>query len=163
MRPTSWRRWLFLVRSLPARLRFRAGRASFVECLVSRTSNELVPVLDPAGRPLGPRLLARHDLTSHPPRSGAAGWRLYVERLADPGPHRFARLECAHCGHQFVFQIQAALDPLAPPGGGRPTPAAEYRGSWFHFAPSAFDQPPGLSCPRCECRTRPGLVHLHEP
>jgi len=140
------------VRSLPARLRFRAGRASFVECLVSRTSSELVPVLDPDGRPLGPRLLARHALTTHPPRSGAAGWQLYRERLEVPGPHRFARLECAHCGHQFVFQVQAALDP-----------AIEFRASWFHFSPSAFAEPPELSCPRCECRTQPAGVHLHEP
>ena len=143
------------MRSLPARLRFRAGRASFVECLVSRTSNELVPVLDPDGRPLGPRLLARHTLTTHPPRSGVAGWLLYEERLSDPGPHRFARLECAHCRHQFVFQVQAAA--------GLSTPSSEYRGSWFRFPPSAFAEPPELSCPRCECRTRPEVVHLHEP
>lgn len=151
------------MRSLPARLRFRAGRASFVECLVSRTSNELVPVLDADGRPLGPRLLARHALTAHPPRSGAAGWRLYRERLEDPGPHRFARLECAHCGHQFVFQVQAALDPLAASPGGPPTPSAEYRGGWFRFSPSAFAETPELSCPRCESRTQPAVVHLHEP
>lgn len=151
------------MKSLPARLRFRAGRASFVECVVARISNELVPVLDCDGRPLGPRLMARHDLDARPPRSGAPGWQLYFERLSEPGPHRFVSLECAHCGHRFVIQVQAAVDPLAPPGGASPATPAEFRSSWFRFPPSAFAEPPELSCPRCESRTQPGLVHLHEP
>jgi hypothetical protein len=150
------KRWWFVLTSLPARLRFRAGRASFVECVIARTDSRLTPVLDPGGRPLGPKLLARHTLSCRPPRAGAAGWMLYEERLFEPGPHRFAALECAHCGHLYVIQVTAARSELA-------APAADFRSEWFRFAPSAFDGPRSLSCPRCEEVAAPDVVHLHEP
>jgi hypothetical protein len=158
------RRWWFALESLSARLRFRAGRASFVECLIASTTSELVPVLDPAGRPLGPKLLARHRLSTRPPRGGAGGWDLYKERLLQPGPHRFAALECAHCGHLFVLQVEARAPELAAPDGKPLAPSADFRSDWFRFAPSAFDGPTALDCPRCEVNAAPAVVrHLHEP
>jgi hypothetical protein len=150
------KRWWFLLTSLTARLRFRAGRASFVECVIARTDSLLTPVQDPSGRPLGPKLLARHTLSCRPPRAGAAGWTLYEERLFSPGPHRFAALECAHCGHWYVIQVTGVRPALGAPD-------ADFRSEWFRFAPSAFDGPTSLSCPRCEEVAVPGVVHLHEP
>jgi hypothetical protein len=163
MDATRLRRWRFAVVSLPMRLRFRAGRASFVECSIARTDNELVPVLDSAGRPLGPQLLARHALTSRPPRAGAAGWKLYEERLSAPGPQRFVSLGCAHCGHVFVIQVAAARPDLAAPDGRALAPDAEFRSDWFRFRPSAFAGPAQLTCPRCEESAAPAVEHLHEP
>lgn len=163
MSPTRLKRWRFALASLPARLRFRAGRASFVECVIARTVSELTPVLDSGGRPLGPKLLARHTLSCRPPRAGAAGWTLYEERLSDPGPHRFAALECAHCGHLFVIQVTAARADLAAPDGRALAPDADFRSDWFRFAPSVFDGPASLDCPRCEVKSAPEVVHLHEP
>ncbi|MDE2512370.1 MAG: hypothetical protein KGL74_14690 [Elusimicrobia bacterium] len=150
------KRWWFALVSLSARLRFRAGRASFVECVIARTDSLLTTVQDPAGRPLGPKLLARRTLSCRPPRAGAAGWTLYEERLFRPGPHRFASLECAHCGHLYVIQIQV-------PGVALDAPDADFRSEWFRFAPSAFDGPTSLSCPRCEEVAAPAVVHLSEP
>lgn len=155
-RMTRLARWWFVLTSLPARLRFRAGRASFVECVIARTDSELTPVLDPAGRPLGPKLLARHLLSCRPPRAGAAGWNLYEERLREPGPHRFAALECAHCGHWYVIQIQAMRSALGAPD-------ADFRSEWFRFPPSNFEGPTSLACPRCEETAAPVVAHLHEP
>lgn len=157
------RRWWFALTSLPARLRFRAGRASFVECVIARTESELTPVLDPAGRPLGPKLLARHTLACRPPRAGDAGWRLYEERLVQPGPHRFAALECAHCGHWYVIQVQAMRPELTAPDGRALAPDADFRADWFRFPPSRFEGPSALECPRCEEHASPVVSHLHEP
>jgi hypothetical protein len=155
-RMTRLGRWWFILASLPARLRFRAGRASFVECVIARTESELTAVLDPAGRPLGPKLLARHTLSCRPPRAGAAGWTLYEERLREPGPHRFAALECAHCGYLYVIQIQAMRSALGAPD-------ADFRSEWFRFSPSTFEGPTSLFCPHCEETAAPEVVHLHEP
>ena len=163
MPATRLKRWWFALTSLPARLRFRAGRASFVECSIARTDSELTPILDSAGRPLGPQLLARHALSSRPPRAGAAGWALYEERLLAPGPHRFASLECAHCGHVYVIQVSAARADLVAPDGRALAPAADFRSGWFRFPPSAFAGPAQLSCPRCEESAPPAVSHLHEP
>jgi hypothetical protein len=157
------KRWWFALTSLAARLRFRAGRASFVESSISRTDSELTPVLDSAGRPLTPVLLAHHALACRPPRGGAAGWALYEERLLSPGPHRFASLECAHCGHMYVIQVSAARPALAAPDGRALAPAADFRSDWFRFQPSAFAGPAQLSCPRCEESAPPAVSHLHEP
>jgi len=157
------KRWWFLLTSLPARLRFRAGRASFVECVVARTESALTAVLDAAGKPLGPKLLARHTLSCRPPRAGAAGWTLYEERLFAPGPHRFAALECAHCGHLYVIQVTAARADLAAPDGRALAAAADFRSDWFRFPPSVFEGPKSLACPRCEETAAPDVVHLHEP
>lgn len=151
------RRWSFALKSLRARLSFRAGRASFVECLIARTDAEMTPTSDPSGRALAPRLLARHALTCRPPRAGSAGWKLYEERLLEPGPHAFARLDCAHCGHEFVIQVQA------PGAASLPAPTAWYRSDWFRFAASAYDAPASLNCPRCETLDAPRLTFLHEP
>jgi hypothetical protein len=163
MPATRLRRLWFSVVSLAARLRFKAGRASFVECSIARTDSELTPVLDPGGRPLGPRLLARCTLATRPPRAGAAGWALYQERLLDPRLNRFASLECAHCGHLYVIEIQAARPQLAAPDGRALAPAADFRADWFRFCPSTFAGPSGLSCPRCEESAPPVVSHLHEP
>ncbi len=160
---TRLRRWWFALTALPARLRFRAGRASFVECAIARTDSELTPVLDSAGRPLGPQLLAHHALSTLPPRSGAAGWALYEERLLAPGANRFVSLECAHCGHLFVIQVSAARPELAAPDARALAPAADFRSDWFLFQPSAFAGPARLSCPRCEESAPPAVAHLHEP
>lgn len=163
MSASRLRRWWFALASLPERLRFRTGKASFVECAVARTVSELVPVLDPAGRPLGPKLLARHTLSCRPPRGGRPGWELYRERLIEPGPHRFAALECAHCGHLYVIQVTAMRPALAGPGGRALAPDADFRSDWFRFAPSAFEGPSELDCPRCETASAPAVAHLHEP
>lgn len=163
MPASRFRRWWFALTSLPARLRFRAGKASFVECVVARTVSELVPVLDPGGRPLGPKLLARHTLSCRPPRAGGSGWDLYKERLAEPGAHRFVALECAHCGHRYVIQVTEARPELAAPDGRPLAPDADFRSDWFRFSPSAFEGPTALDCPRCETAAQPAVVHLHEP
>lgn len=160
---TRLRRWWFALTSLPARLRFRAGRASFVECVIARSESRLTSVLDAGGRPLGPKLLSSHALACRPPRAGAAGWKLYEERLSAPGPHRFAALGCAHCGHLFVVQVTAAAPDLAGPGGRALAAPADFVADWFRFSPSVFDGPSSLSCPRCEETSVPEVVHLHEP
>lgn len=157
------KRWWFLLTSLSARLRFRAGRASFVECVIARTESRLTAVLDSGGRPLGPKLLARHTLSCRPPRAGSAGWNLYEERLFEPGPHRFAALECSHCRHMYVIQVAAARADLASPDGTALAPSADFRSEWFRFAASAFEGPTSLACPRCEETAAPAVVHLHEP
>lgn len=157
------RRWWFALTSLPARLRFRAGRASFVECVIARTVSELVPVLDPAGRPLGPKLLARHTLSCRPPRAGRSGWDLYRERLSAPGRHRFTALECPSCGHYWVIQVTAAAAPLSTPDGRPLAPDADFRSDWFRFSPPDFDGPTALDCPRCETAAVPAVTHLHAP
>jgi hypothetical protein len=157
------RRWWFALTSLPARLRFRAGRASFVECVIARSESRLTAVQDAGGRPLGPKLLSRHTLACRPPRGGAEGWRLYAERLSAPGPHRFASLECSHCRHLFVVQIAAARPDLAGPDGRAMAAPADFRSEWFRFPPSAFEGPASLACPRCEETAAPEVVHLHEP
>jgi hypothetical protein len=163
MPATRLQRWWFAVTSLAARLRFQAGRASFVECSIARTDSELTPILDAGGRALDPILLARHSLASRPPRAGAAGWALYEERLLAPGPHRFVSLECAHCRHLFVIQVSAERAALAAPDGRALAPAADFRSEWFRFQPSAFAGPAQLSCPRCEESAPPAVSHLHEP
>ncbi|MFI5361610.1 MAG: hypothetical protein ACHQ49_06550 [Elusimicrobiota bacterium] len=157
------KRCWFALTTAPARLRFRAGRASFVECSIARTECELTPVLDRGGRPLRPKLLARHTLACRPPRAGAAGWNLYEERLFDPKSNRFASLECAYCGHLYVIEIQAARPDLAAPDGSPLAAAAAFRCDWFRFAPSAFAGPAELACPRCEETAPPVVAHLHEP
>jgi hypothetical protein len=157
------KRGWFALSTLPARLKFRAGRASFVVCSISRTDSELTPVLDSGGRPLQPKLLARHTLSCLPPRAGAAGWALYEERLLEPRLNRFASLECAYCGHLYVIEIQAARPDLAAPDGRALASAAAFRSGWFRFAPSAFDGPADLACPRCEESAAPAVAHLHEP
>ena len=163
MPATRMKRWWFALTSLAARLRFKAGRASFVECSIERTDSELTPVLDSGGRALEPRLLARHTLATRPPRAGSAGWALYAERLLDPAHSRFASLECAHCGHLYVIEVQAARPALAAPDGRALAPAADFRADWFRFTPSAFTGPADLACPRCEESAPPAVSHLHEP
>jgi hypothetical protein len=157
------KRGWFALTSLAARLRFRAGRASFVVCSIARTESELTPVLDPVGRPLGPRLLARHTLSCLPPRAGAAGWALYEERLLDPRLSRFVSLECAYCGHLYVIEVEAARPGLAAPDGRALAPAAAFRSDWFRFPPSSFSGPTDLTCPRCEESAPPVVAYLHEP
>jgi hypothetical protein len=157
------KRGWFALKTLTARLRFRAGRASFVVCSIARTESELTPVLDPGGRPLQPKLLARHTLSCLPPRAGAAGWTLYQERLFEPKLNRFASLECAYCAHLYVIEIQAARPDLAAPDGRALAPAAAFRSDWFRFTPSAFAGPAALACPRCEESAPPAVAHLHEP
>ncbi len=157
------KRGWFALTTLAARLRFRAGRASFVVCSIARTESELTPVLDSGGRPLQPKLLARHTLSCLPPRAGAAGWALYEERLFEPSLNRFVSLECAYCGHLFVLEIQAARPDLAAPDGRALAPAADFRSDWFLFPPSAFSGPSDLACPRCEENATPLVAHLHEP
>jgi hypothetical protein len=158
-----WKRGWFALTTLAARLRFRAGRASFVVCSIARTVAEMTPVLDSVGRPLTPQLLSRHTLSCLPPRAGAAGWALYAERLLEPRLNRFVSLECAYCGHLFVIEVQAARPELAAPDGRALAPAAAFRSDWFRFTPSAFDGPAGLACPRCEESAVPVVAHLHEP
>lgn len=157
------RRWLFLARHLRARLRFRAGRASFVECLIARTDSELTPIHDAAGRRLASRFLSRHALSCRPPRSGEPGWLLYKERVGSPGGGRFAALECAHCRHWYVIQVQTLEPALAAPDGSALAPSAEFRADWFRFPPSAFGGPARLNCPHCETTGEPRLEHLREP
>ena len=157
------KRCWFALTTLADRLRFRAGRASFVVCSIARTESELSPVLDSNGRPLQPKLLARHTLSCLPPRAGAAGWALYEERLLDPKLDRFVSLECAYCGHLYVLEIQDARSDLAAPDGRALAPAAAFRSDWFRFAPSVFAGPADLACPRCEESAPPVVAHLHEP
>jgi hypothetical protein len=153
------RRALFVLRTLPARVSFRLGRASFVACAVAGAEAELTPVLDAGGRPLGPRLLARVRLVAEPPRSGREGWALYAAALSDPAPVRVARLECPYCRHRFVFGLsEAPSAPDAPPAA-----PADFYGVWFRFPPSAFDGPAYLRCPRCETSGPPEVAHPREP
>jgi hypothetical protein len=163
MPATRLKRWWFALTSLAARVRFRAGRASFVECSIARTDSELTPILDAGGRALEPRLLARNTLSTRPPRGGAAGWALYEERLLEPRLNRFVSLGCTHCRHLYVIEIQAARPVLASPDGRALAPAADFRSDWFRFTPSAFAGPSDLACPRCEESAPPVVSHLHEP
>ena len=156
------RSWFFL-RTLIARLRFRAGRASFVVCSIARTESELTPVFDRGGRPLQTKLLARHTLTCLPPRAGAAGWALYEERLFEPRLNRFVSLECAYCGHLYVIEIQAARPDLSAPDGRALAPTAAFHSDWFRFTPATFAGPSNLACPRCEESAPPIVAYLHEP
>ena len=156
------RAWFGLT-TLAARLRFRAGRASFVVCSIERTESELTPVVDSGGRPLQAKLLARHRLSCLPPRAGAAGWALYAERLLEPHLNRFVSLKCAFCDHLYVIEVQAARPDLAAPNGRALAPAASFRSDWFRFAPSTFDEPTHLTCPRCQEIAPPVVTHLHEP
>ena len=163
MRALSLTRWRLALTTLGARLRFRAGRASFVTCSIARTESELTPVLDSGGRPLETKLLSRHTLSCLPPRAGSAGWTLYQERLKNPKLNRFVSLECACCGHLYVIEVESARPAFSAPDGRALAPAAAFRSEWFRFAPSAFVGPADLACPRCEESGIPIVSHLHEP
>lgn len=146
------RRLWFELTSLFSRTRFLAGRASFVEAVVERTSQDLTPVVGADGRPLPPRLLSHHLLSPRPPRSGHGGWDLYRERLLGPAS-RVARLTCAYCGHWYVVDVR----------GDRAAESAAFISDWFRFAPSAYAGPHRLDCPRCEQSAVPEVAHLREP
>lgn len=146
------RRLWFWLTSLLARARFLAGRASFVEATVSRTSNDLTPVVSADGTPLPPRLMAHHLLSPRPPRSGHLGWDLYRRRLLGPAS-RVTRLSCTYCGHQYVVDVS----------GDRARETAAFISEWFRFTPSAYAGPNRLDCPRCEQSAVPEVAHLREP
>lgn len=138
--------------SLFARARFLSGRASFVEAVVAKTSNDLTPVVSADGRPLPPRLMAHHLLSPRPPRAGASGWDLYRARLLG-GASRVTRLACSYCGHWYIVDVSgdSAGDPAA------------FISDWFRFTPSAYAGPHRLDCPRCEQSAVPEVAHLREP
>lgn len=146
------RRWWFLLTSLVARARFLAGRASFVEAVVAKTSNDLTPVVSPDGQPLPPRLMAHHLLSPQPPRAGRGGWKLYQDRLLGPAS-RVAALTCTYCGHQYVVEVR----------GDRAGAPAAFIAEWFRFTPSDYAGPHHLDCPRCEQSAVPEVAHLREP
>jgi hypothetical protein len=146
------RRWWFAVTSVVARARFLSGRASFVETVVAKTSNDLTPVVSADGRALPPRLMAHHLLAPRPPRSGQPGWSLYKDRLLGAAT-RVARLACSYCGHWYVVDVD----------GARAGDPAAFISEWFRFTPSAYAGPNRLDCPRCEQSTAPEAVHLREP
>lgn len=151
--PVTRRRKLwFALTSVFARGRFLSGRASFVETVVAKTSNDLTPVVSADGRPLPPRLMAHHLLAPRPPRSGKAGWGLYREKLLGAAT-RVARLACAYCGHWYVVEVDGAK-------AGEP---AAFISEWFRFTPSAYAGPNRLDCPRCEQSAVPEVAHLREP
>ena len=157
------KRWRFALTSLPARLRFKMGRASFVECSIARTDSEMTAILDSHGRPLDSRVLSRHTLAFRSPREGASGWALYAERLLEPARDRFASLQCAHCGYLYVIQIPHERPEFPGSIDRAAAPAVDFRADWFRFTPSTFDGPSDLACPHCEESAPPVVSHLHEP
>lgn len=152
---SSWSRraarlWFWL-RTLPTRLRFASGRASFVEADVRMTTHSVADVSEAAGRPFAPRLLTHYHLRTASPRGGAAGWSLFLERV--PGSqHQTVALDCLYCGHRFVVQVLTAIDPLANEltGSKGPGAPASYASEWFRFLHQDYDGPAYLNCPRCE-------------
>ena len=131
----------FAMSSVPVRLRFRAGRTSFVECQISRSDRDLRQVRDRRGLSLGPKWLGRHILDCKPPLTNADGWRLYRDRLRPSGPCLVTELECSGCRHSFVIEVLDHESRLPA------TPAADFQSDWFRFSPSRFDGPRSLRCP----------------
>lgn len=151
--PVSRRRkaW-FALTTVLMRARFLAGRASYVETAIAKTSNDLTPVLSADGRPLPPRLMAHHLLAPRPPRGGKAGWAIYKERLLGAAT-RVARLGCSYCGHWYIVDVE----------GARVGETAAFISEWFRFSPSAYAGAERLDCPRCEQSAAPRVAHLREP
>jgi hypothetical protein len=79
-------------------------------------------------------------------------------KLLEPIRHRFSVLECTHCGHWYVIDINPAKNAEYAFG-----PSFDFRSEWFQFTPSAFSGPTSLNCPRCETNATPAVSHLYEP
>ena len=151
----SWLRraarlWLRL-KTLGTRLRFAAGRASFIEADVRMTTHSVADVTEGLGAARQPRLLTHYHLRTATPRGVAAGWKLFVERVLGAA-HRTVALDCRYCGHRFVVQVLSSIDPLANEltGGRGPGAPASYASDWFRFVHHDFEGPAYLNCPRCE-------------
>lgn len=146
------------VANLATRLRFLAGKASFVEADVEMTTNSVAEVYEGRGRPAGQRLLAHYRLATRPPLGGRPGWRAFLERWSGPAKHLTVSLRCAFCGHLYVVQVLSRLDPLVPESSGRPVARpASYSSDWFRFMHADFEGRPSLSCPKCEQAGEPEL------
>jgi hypothetical protein len=163
MAPSRLRLFWLTLTSLPARVRFMTGKASFVEADVEMTTNSIAEVLDPPSQARGQRLLAHFRLSTRKPASGIQGWRLYEKRvLLEPAGHQTIRLECGYCGHHYFVQILTALDPLAneATSGRPPGRPASYSSDWFRFMHADYEGEPSLYCLRCEQDGVPSVRHL---
>lgn len=155
----------FIAKTLPMRLRFMFGKASFVEADVRMTTNSLADVADGFGRSAQPRLLAHYQLDTRPPRGGLTGWRLFERRATGSGPHRTVALACGWCGHRFVVQVLSAVDPLAGEltGGKSPGSPASYSSDWFRFVDERYEGPTELYCVHCEQKGAAEASFLSRP
>jgi hypothetical protein len=159
MRSRLTRLW-FALATLPLRLRFLFGRASFVEASVHMTTNSLAQSAETAGAPAQPRLLSHFDLDTGSPRTGLQGWRLFDD-AASQG-RRSAVLACGYCSHRYLIHVAASVDPLASEltGGRAPGAPASYSSDWFRFMHAGYDGPCDLYCGRCEQQGPPEVSFI---
>jgi hypothetical protein len=159
---STWRRFWFELATLALRLRFSTGKASFVEADIEMTTNQVAEILDaPGGKPER-RLMAHYQLRTHKPRAGRQGWQLFRERFGAAGTNQLVVLTCGFCGHHYVVQVLAAIDPLAMEGSGAKPPGtpASYGCDWFRFMHSDYEGTPSLYCVHCEQNGVPGVKFL---
>jgi hypothetical protein len=160
-----WRRLRFFIATLALRARFATGKASFVEADIQMTTNQVAEVLELPGKAPERRLLAHYQLKTRKPLTGSQGWRLFAERAQDAGTGRLVELNCSFCGHRFVIQVLAAIDPLSSEvtQGRAPGHPASYASDWFKFMNSDYEGTPSLYCFHCEQNATPRVKFRNEP
>ncbi len=153
----------FSFRTLPVKVLFFLGKASFVESDVRMTTNNVADVFNGSGKPLGQKLLAHYQLKTHPPLAGSQGWAAFAGRMSRGGPHLSVSLECGFCGHRYFIQVLSTLDPLASQSTGNRAIGhpASYSSDWFRFLHERYEGEPSLACLRCEENSVPRVTFLY--
>jgi len=147
------RRFVFELKDFFMLMRFRLGKASYIETSVVQTTHSMTEIFDSGGRPKGPRMLSHYDLSTQPPQTGSVGWQRYLDNVILGHSLRTAELACEFCGHLFIVLLPNETQTAQFP--------ASFRSHWFRFMHKEYQSTAHLNCVHCEQSAVPRVRFLN--